>query len=116
MNRGSAPPPSSSSGVSVPNPSQAVAEREQKMLDASTDALLIRMNDVRTSITGLIAKLENDPRLNWPSFLDSYALISGQLRGAIHQLLNIILQLRIQHYSSIKNSCFVTCVKSALCS
>ena len=27
---------------------------------------------------GLILKLETDPHLNWHSFLDSYALISGQ--------------------------------------
>ena len=27
---------------------------------------------------GLIAKLETDPHLNWHSFLDSYALISGE--------------------------------------
>ena len=30
---------------------------------------------------GLIAKLETDPHLNWHSFLDSQALISGQLNS-----------------------------------
>lgn len=28
---------------------------------------------------GLITKLETDPHLNWHSFMDSYALISGEL-------------------------------------
>jgi Mediator of RNA polymerase II transcription complex subunit 8 len=40
---------------------------------------IVRLTDVRTSISGLITKLETDPHLNWHSFLDSYALISGQV-------------------------------------
>ena len=35
----------------------------------------------RTTLVGLIGKLETDPHLNWHSFLDSQALISGQLNS-----------------------------------
>ncbi len=68
------------------NPSAASAastDREQKALEASTEAILQRVNEVKQTIAGLIAKLETDPRLNWPSFLDSYALASGQLNSLL---------------------------------
>lgn len=42
--------------------------------------ILVRLSDVRTAISGLITKLEVDPHLNWHSFLDSYAVISGQVK------------------------------------
>lgn len=57
----------------------AAAEREQKQLEMTTQNLGARIAEVRQSIHGLIFKLETDPRLNWPSFLDSYSLICGQL-------------------------------------
>merc|ERR1712088_488723 len=38
-----------------------------------------RLADLRGSISSMINKIETDPHLNWPSFLNSLALISGQM-------------------------------------
>ena len=59
----------------------AAAEREQKMLESSMENLSTRLTEVRNSLTALIVKVETDPTLNWSSFLDSFALISGQLNS-----------------------------------
>ena len=61
-------------------------EREQKNLESSTETLRSRISDVKDAIAGLIRKLETDPHLHWPSFLDSYALISGQMNSLVKQL------------------------------
>lgn len=61
----------------------AAGEREQKMLESSLDNVHSRLGDVRTTLGSLITKLEADPRLNWHSFLDSQALLSGQLNGLL---------------------------------
>jgi len=53
-------------------------------MDAATETMLAKVNEVptaRTTLVGLIGKLETDPLLNWHSFLDSQALISGQLNS-----------------------------------
>ena len=55
-------------------------EREQKQLELGTEALGGRITDLKSSLGQLILKLETDPNLNWHSFLDSYALISGILQ------------------------------------
>ena len=68
------------------NPSAAatvMADREAKALEAASESLLARINEVKGTIAGLVAKLETDPHLNWPSFLDSYALVSGQLNSLL---------------------------------
>ena len=54
-------------------------QREEKQLEAALDSLLQRIGDLKMSIQSLIMKLECDSRLNWPSVLDSYAVISGQV-------------------------------------
>lgn len=55
-------------------------QREEKQLEAALDALLQRINDLKTSIRTLLFRLENEyASLNWPSVLDSYAVISGQV-------------------------------------
>ncbi len=54
-------------------------QREEKQLEAALDSLLQRIGDLKVSIQSLIMKLENDRMLNWPSVLDSYAVISGQV-------------------------------------
>ncbi len=61
----------------------AASEREQKLLEPAMESLLQRVAEIKGTIAGLIAKLENDPRLNWPSFLDSYSLVSGQLNSLL---------------------------------
>ncbi|XP_029425364.1 mediator of RNA polymerase II transcription subunit 8 isoform X3 [Nannospalax galili] len=55
-------------------------EREEKQLEASLDALLNQVADLKNSLGSFIYKLENEyDRLTWPSVLDSFALLSGQL-------------------------------------
>ncbi|XP_051176727.1 mediator of RNA polymerase II transcription subunit 8 [Leptopilina boulardi] len=55
-------------------------QREEKQLDASLEATIARVNDLKSSIAGMIFKLEHEyETLNWPSFLDNFALISGHL-------------------------------------
>ncbi|KAG8507618.1 Mediator of RNA polymerase II transcription subunit 8, partial [Galemys pyrenaicus] len=54
--------------------------REEKQLEASLDALLNQVGDLKNSLGSFIYKLENEyDRLTWPSVLDSFALLSGQL-------------------------------------
>lgn len=42
---------------------------ETKILESASESLSQRINDVRTTIAALVAKIETDPYLNWPSFL-----------------------------------------------
>jgi mediator of RNA polymerase II transcription subunit 8 len=64
------------------------SEREQKQLEAGTEALGNRLNDVRKALGQLIVKVETDPTLNWHSFLDSYALITGEMNSLLRQMRN----------------------------
>jgi len=61
-------------------------EREQKMLESSMENLLTRLNDLKGSISSMIMKVETDPTLNWPSFLNSLALISGQMNSLMKNI------------------------------
>ena len=54
-------------------------QREEKLLESALDAISQRINDLKSSIHSLISKLQEDPNVNWPSVLDSFALISGQV-------------------------------------
>lgn len=55
-------------------------QREEKQLEASVDALINQIGDLKNSLAGFIFKLENEyERMTWPSVLDNFALISGQL-------------------------------------
>ncbi|XP_066454026.1 mediator of RNA polymerase II transcription subunit 8 [Eleutherodactylus coqui] len=55
-------------------------QREEKQLESSLETLIAQVSDLKNSLGGLICKLENDyDRLTWPSVLDSFALLSGQL-------------------------------------
>ena len=67
-------------------------QREEKMLEAALDAILQRINELKASTRSLIHKLEVDPTVSWPSVLDSFAVISGQvLFLIISDLISIIL-------------------------
>jgi mediator of RNA polymerase II transcription subunit 8 len=59
------------------------SEREAKQLEAASEALGGRVADVKSSLGQLILRLEKDPTLNWHSFLDSYALVSGQMNSLL---------------------------------
>ncbi|ESN97269.1 hypothetical protein HELRODRAFT_185934 [Helobdella robusta] len=54
--------------------------REEKQLDASLEAIIQRIHDLRQSLISFICKLENEYNtLNWTTVLDNYALLSGQI-------------------------------------
>ncbi|XP_066596324.1 mediator of RNA polymerase II transcription subunit 8-like [Prorops nasuta] len=55
-------------------------QREEKQLDSALEAIIMRVNDLKSAIAAMIFKLENEfETLNWPNFLDNFALISGHL-------------------------------------
>ncbi|XP_055684957.1 mediator of RNA polymerase II transcription subunit 8 [Lutzomyia longipalpis] len=56
--------------------------REEKQLEALLDAVLSRLNDLKLSIGAMIQKIETEfETINWPTFLDNFALISSHLTG-----------------------------------
>ena len=63
-----------------------IVGREQKMLDSSMENLSLRLTDLRGSLSSMITKLETDPNHNWPSFLNSLALISGQMNSLMKNI------------------------------
>ncbi|KAL1437757.1 hypothetical protein MTO96_048618 [Rhipicephalus appendiculatus] len=64
-------------------------EREEKALDVALDAMISRTQDLKNSIAGFIIKLETEyETLQWPSVLNSFALLSGQLNTLMKVLRN----------------------------
>ncbi|CAD5111249.1 DgyrCDS577 [Dimorphilus gyrociliatus] len=55
--------------------------KEERQLQTSIDILVQRVAELRNKIEGLILRLEREPpeSLNWPSFLDNFAIISSQI-------------------------------------
>ncbi len=94
------------SKMATNNPGNAAAEREQKMLESSMENLSNRLTDVRNSLTSLIAKVENDPNLNWSSFLDSFAMISGQLNSLMRNIKADTNRNPPISYRFVNRSCF----------
>lgn len=61
-------------------------QREEKQLEATLHAILNRVNDLKTAIQALISKLENEyETINWPTFLDNYAILSGHVSISINK-------------------------------
>uniref|UniRef100_S4RXP2 Mediator of RNA polymerase II transcription subunit 8 n=1 Tax=Petromyzon marinus TaxID=7757 RepID=S4RXP2_PETMA len=57
-------------------------QREEKVLELCLESLTQRVSDLKNSLEGFIRKLETQyETLNWPSMLDSFALLSGQLNS-----------------------------------
>lgn len=55
-------------------------QREEKQLESALDSIIQRVNDLKSSIAAMIYKVENEyDTLNWPTFLDNYALLSGHV-------------------------------------
>ncbi|XP_037626782.1 mediator of RNA polymerase II transcription subunit 8 isoform X1 [Sebastes umbrosus] len=61
-------------------------QREEKQLEAAVESLVSRVAHVKNALHSFIYKLENEERLTWPSVLDNFALLSGQL-NTINKLL-----------------------------
>lgn len=57
-------------------------QKEEKQLELSLESLIQRVSELKNSIGALIFKLEHEyETLNWPSVLDNFALLSGQLNS-----------------------------------
>ncbi|XP_014472509.1 PREDICTED: mediator of RNA polymerase II transcription subunit 8 isoform X2 [Dinoponera quadriceps] len=55
-------------------------QRDEKHLDSALETIISRVNDLKNAIAAMVFKLEHEyETLNWPNFLDNYALISGHL-------------------------------------
>jgi len=49
-------------------------------MDVALESIIMRVNDLKTAIAAMIFKLEHEyENLNWPNFLDNFALISGHV-------------------------------------
>lgn len=79
-------------------------QREEKQLESALETIIQRVNDLKSSIGSMIYKIENEyETLNWPTFLDNYALLSGHviLIKLLNILINIIYFLQITSLSKI---------------
>ncbi|KAL8589020.1 hypothetical protein ACOMHN_048001 [Nucella lapillus] len=66
---------------------QAAQSKEEKQLEAGLEGMIVKVQDLKNQIASFIAKLEAEyETLNWPSMLDNYALLSGQL-NSLRQML-----------------------------
>ncbi|KAM6921210.1 mediator of RNA polymerase II transcription subunit 8 [Xenentodon cancila] len=62
-------------------------QREEKQLEAAVESLIFPVAHVKNALHNFINKLENEyERLTWPSVLDNFALLTGQL-NTINKLL-----------------------------
>lgn len=53
---------------------------QDKQLDSALEAILMKVYDLKSAIAAMIFKLEHEyETLNWPNFLDNFAIISGHL-------------------------------------
>lgn len=61
-------------------------QRDEKHLDSALEAIIMRVNDLKNAIAAMVFKLEHEyETLNWPNFLDNYALISGHVSNQFHR-------------------------------
>lgn len=64
-------------------------DREEIILETSVDTLMLRCQDLKQSINAFIIKLETEyESMNWQSFLDNFALISGQINNMMKVIKN----------------------------
>lgn len=67
-------------------------QREEKQQDAALEAIIMRVNDLKNSIGSMLVKLEHEyETLNWPTFLDNFALMSGQVSYILSVLYFLIV-------------------------
>lgn len=71
-------------------------QREEKQLEALIDAVLNRLNDLKLSIGAMLHKLETEyETINWPTFLDNFALISSHVSKKCHMKSIIHFSLKL---------------------
>ena len=57
-----------------------MATREEKLLDNATEMMLLRINEMKVSLTNLLMRIEHDHQnISFPDVLDAFAVISGQV-------------------------------------
>jgi mediator of RNA polymerase II transcription subunit 8 len=62
-------------------------QRDEKLLDVTVDALIQRVQELRNSVTAFIIKLEQEHAIiTWPTVLDNFAVLSGQI-SSLNRLL-----------------------------
>lgn len=62
-------------------------QQDEKVLEATIEALLGRVQDLKNSCQSFLMKLEQQ-QLSWPQVLDNFAVISGQVSTLIKVLKN----------------------------
>ena len=68
-------------------------QREEKQLESLIDAVLGRLNDLKLSIGAMIHKIETEYEIiNWPTFLDNFALISSHVSYYVVQSIDLLYQ------------------------
>lgn len=64
-------------------------QREEKALEAALEAMISRLNDMKATLASLLMKLDHEyENINWPTMLDNYALLSGQMNMFLKVLKN----------------------------
>ncbi|KAM7439437.1 mediator of RNA polymerase II transcription subunit 8 [Porites harrisoni] len=61
--------------------------QDEKLLEVSLEAVSSRVQELKESIQAFLVKLEHE-QMNWPSILDNYALLSGQVNTLTKLLKN----------------------------
>lgn len=56
-------------------------QREEKQLETSIDSIVLKLNEIKAQLVGMLYKIDHErDSLQWPTFLDNFALLSGQVR------------------------------------
>lgn len=80
-------------------------QREEKQLESALESIIQRVNDLKQSIASMILKVENEyDTMNWPSFLDNYALISGQVYFQIFCRSGLFISVELLANFSVKST------------
>ena len=65
-----------------------MASREEKHLEAATEMMLLRINEMKMSLTNLLMRIEHDHQnISFPDVLDAFAVISGQVNCKLQESL-----------------------------
>ncbi|XP_016975507.1 mediator of RNA polymerase II transcription subunit 8 [Drosophila rhopaloa] len=57
-------------------------QRDEKLFEMTLDTVLQRLSDLKMAVLSMIQKLELEyETINWPTFLDNFAIISSHLTG-----------------------------------
>lgn len=63
-------------------------QREEKQLETSIESILLKLNEIKSQLVGMLYKIDHErDSLQWPTFLDNFALLSGQF-SAISKVLS----------------------------